>query len=95
MGVDIRDGDDMPDLIEMIDKVIEDKLDAADKFIESFIEPIADVGSPVDVVGKPYEQWEEQDLMRLSQVFDKEKLERFIFNKEYAKLQKLESGVGV
>ena len=82
-------------LISLIDKVIEEKLDDADAFIKSFIKPIADIGSPVDVIGKPYEQWNEQDLMRLSQMYDKEKLERFIFTKEYSKLVELESSIEV
>ena len=81
-------------LISLIDKVIEEKLDAADKFIESYIDPIADVGSPTDVVGKPYGEWNEQDWAKVSQAFDKEKLEKFIFNKEFTKLQELEQEAG-
>lgn len=84
------------DFISLIDKVIEEKLDAADAFIKEFIDPIGDVGSPVDVMGKPYEEWNEQDWARLGQIYlDKERLEKFIFNKEYAKLQELEAGVEV
>ena len=45
------------DLTEAIQRVVDIKLKALDKVIEDLVEPLADVGNPEKVIGKPYQQW--------------------------------------
>jgi len=82
-----------PEFVKTRDKVIDLKLRVMDKLIEDMIEPIADVGNPEKLIGKPYEQWTPQDLTLLTQIYGAEEpnpLSDLIFKKEYDSLKKLE-----
>ena len=81
--------------VELVDEVIEEKLAAADAFIEDFIDPIGDIGSPAKVIDKPYDEWTPQDLQRLAQIYqqDPDTLSKYIASKEISKLYDLEQEV--
>ena len=84
------------DLTEAIQRVVDIKLKALDKVIEDLVEPLADVGNPEKVIGKPYEQWLPEDLVRLTQIYgtgENTPLTTLIFNKEYKKLKEKEREV--
>lgn len=76
----------------LVEEAIKETLDAAEAYVKEFIKPIADVGNPEKVMGKPYEEWTEQDKMTAGEIYgpDSEVLNRFIFNKEYKVLKELE-----
>lgn len=81
--------------VELVDEVIMEAKAEADAFIKEFIKPIGDIGNPEDVIGKPYEEWTPQDFMRLKSMYgkDQKRLDKFIFDKAYADLQKLEEAL--
>jgi len=62
--------------------VIELKMKAVDEFIEKYVEPLLDIGSPEKLIGKPYNEWTPQDFQMLSMIYG-DKFEKFIFKKEY------------
>lgn len=76
-------------IIQACKEIIELKLKAVDQYIEDVIDPIADVGSPEKLIGKKYKEWTPQDLQMMSMIYG-EKLEKYIFNKEYKNLMELE-----
>ena len=83
------------DLTQAIDEVVELKMLAADQLIEELVEPLADIGSPEQLIKKPYEQWTPQDLAMLTTIYGKEEpnpLSNLIFRKEYEEVQELERG---
>ena len=77
---------------KIIDEIIELKVRIADEFIEDVIEPLADIGNPEKLLGKPYEQWTPQDLQMLGSLYGEEPnpLSDLIFKKEYEKVKALE-----
>uniref|UniRef100_A0A6M3IUL9 Uncharacterized protein n=1 Tax=viral metagenome TaxID=1070528 RepID=A0A6M3IUL9_9ZZZZ len=77
--------------IKACKEVIELMLKAVDEYIEEVIEPISQIGSPEKLLGKKYEEWTPQDLQMMSQIYG-EKLEDFIFKREYEKVKELENG---
>ena len=79
-------------LTRATEDVIALKMRVVDEFIEAVIEPLASIGNPEKLIGKPYEQWTQGDMMALHNIYG-EGLNKFIFNKEYKKLLKLESEV--
>ena len=84
------------DLTEAIQRVVDIKLKALDKVIEDLVEPLADVGNPEKVIGKPYEQWLPEDFTLLTQIYgtgENTPLTTLIFNKEYKKLKEKEREV--
>jgi len=56
---------------KLLDEVIELKLKVADEFVESVIEPLANIGSPEKLINKPYETWTRQDLQMLASIYGK------------------------
>lgn len=81
------------ELTEAIDKVIELKLKAADRLIEELIEPLADLGSPEDLIGKPFESWTPEELAMLVKIYGREEpnlLSNLIFRKTYDRVKALE-----
>lgn len=76
-------------LTQAVKNVIDIKLKAIDVFIETYVEPLLDVGNPEKLIGKKYEEWTPQDLQYLSQIYG-EKLEDYIFKKSYKEVKKLE-----
>jgi len=80
---------------KIIDEIIELKVRIADEFIEDVIEPLADIGDPEKLIGKPYEQWTPQDLQMLGSLYGEEPnpLSDLIFKKELKKVQDMEREV--
>ena len=78
-----------PFLTQAVEEVIALKLKAVDEWIGSVVEPLADIGNPEKIIGKPYAQWTPQDLQTLYAIYGKA-LEKFIFNKELKYIQELE-----
>lgn len=78
---------------KLTDRVIEEELDSVDAYIEEFIDPIADIGSPAQVLGKPYDEWTTEDLAALSRIYDPNALNKYIASKEISKLYELEKEV--
>lgn len=78
--------------IKAVDEVTEFKLRIADKFIKEYIEPLLDVGSPEKLINKKYEDWDDADRQRLSIIYG-DKLEDYIFTREYKKVRELEEGL--
>lgn len=85
----------MHEIVSLIDDVIQKEMKRVDKYIKQHIDPIADIGSPAKVIGKPFEEWSQQDMEKLGQTYsyDREKLERYIFDKEYRDILALEQKV--
>ena len=77
-------------------KVIEIKLAVIDRFIEEYIEPMADIGSPEKLIGKKYEEWTPQDIQQLGQIYgtgNDTSLAKIIFKRKYEALKMLEQEV--
>ena len=80
-------------LEKAMDKAIEVKLKAVDLLLEELIEPLDKLGSPEELIGKPYESWDAQDLMLLTQIYgasDNTPLSNLVFKEEYAKVLEAE-----
>ena len=76
-----------------IEKMVAVKIEAVDRFIKEYIEPIADVGNPEKLIKKPYEEWTQQDLQMLGKIYGTEEpnpLSDLIFRKKYDEVRKLE-----
>jgi hypothetical protein len=83
-------------LTRAVDKVVALKMGAIDRFIRENVDVLTRVGSPEEVIGKPYATWTPQDKQVLGQIYGPGKdspLEKLIFNREYEYLKKLEQGV--
>ena len=81
------------DLTIAIDEVVQLKMMAIDKLIEEVVEPISDIGSPEDLIKKPYEQWTPQDLQMMSTIYgtvEPNPLSNLIFRKKYDEILELE-----
>ncbi len=78
-----------PFLTQAAEEVIALKLKAVDEWIENIVEPLADIGNPEKMIGKPYGTWTPEDLQTLYAIYGKA-LEKFIFNKELKYIQELE-----
>ncbi len=76
-----------------VDKVIALKMEAVDKFLEKYIEPLAELGNPEKLIGKRYEEWTPEDLKQLAQIYGSKEpnpLSNFLFTKQYEKVKALE-----
>lgn len=78
-------------IVQACKDIVELKLKAIDSFIQDVIEPLEEVGSPEKLIGKPYKQWTPQDLQMMSMIY-KDKLDKYIFDKEYLEVIALEKG---
>ena len=82
-------------LTQAIEKVVGAKVRAVEQVVKELIDPLAKLGNPEELIGKPYEQWTPMDLAMLSQIYGSDNdtpLAKLIFNREYSKLQELEEG---
>ena len=77
---------------KVVDEIVESKLRIADEFIKDVVEPLANIGNPEKLLGKPYEQWTPQDLQMLGAIYGKEPnpLSVLIFKKEYKIVRDME-----
>jgi hypothetical protein len=76
-----------------VEELIKEELDAVDQLIKEFIDPIAAVGNPEELIGKRYEQWTPEDLQKLIGIYGQapdSPLSRVIFNREYEILKEKE-----
>jgi len=83
-------------LTKIVAKLIEEDLAVMDEIVEEDIEALGDIGNPEKLIGKKYEEWTPQDLQMLGQVYGNQepnRLSKFIFNKEYSKVQELEEEI--
>ncbi len=75
-----------------VERVVELKLQAVDRFVEETVETLTDFGNPEKLIGKPYEQWTPYDRALLEQVYaGSDYFKRFVFNKDYEHIKELES----
>ena len=74
----------MHNLQDVIDKEIDRVLKVYEDFKKKEIDPIAQLGSPEKIIGRPYKQWNEKDkqLLREVYIYSPEDLEEFITKKE-------------
>ena len=80
-------------LTNSIDDVIAVKLEAIDWYLKEYAKPLLDsVGSPEKLIGKPYEQWLQQDIQTMQGIYGNS-LEKFIAKKEIDHLYALEKQV--
>ena len=72
------------DVKKIIDIETERVLKVYDEFKKKEIDPLADVGNPEKIIGKPYRMWSEQDkqMLRQAYVYSPQDLEEFITKKE-------------
>ena len=80
---------------QAVKEVIEVKLKAIDEYLENFIEPIANIGSPEKLVGAPYEEWKNNQfiLQKLSQIYGEQEpnpLSELIYRKTIEEVRELE-----
>jgi len=76
-----------------IEKAINTKLKAVDALIKELVEPLTKVGSPEELIKKPYESWTPEDLMLLSKIYgtvEPNPLSNLIFRKTYEKVKSIE-----
>ena len=84
---------DKTPLTRAIEEAVAIKMKAVDLLIESFIEPLANLGNPEKLIGKRYEEWTPQDLLLVSKIYgsaDGTPLSNLIFDKEYKRVLSLE-----
>ena len=84
------------ELTKIVAELIEEDLVVMDEIIAEDIEALGDIGNPEKLIGKKYEEWTPQDLQMLGQVYGNQepnRLSKFIFNKEYSKVQELEEEI--
>lgn len=80
--------------VEIVDEAIASLLDAADEYLEEITEQFEDVGNPEKLIGKPYENWTQQDFTILSQIYGTQEpntLSNLIFRKKYEEVKTLEA----
>lgn len=81
-------------LTQAIDKAVAVKLQAVDRVIKELVEPLEKVGSPEDLIKKPYEQWTPEDLSMLTKIYGTKEpnlLSNLIFRKVYKKVKQMEA----
>lgn len=81
---------------KLTNEIMKEWLEIADEVIDEMVKPILDLGNPEKVIGKKYDEWNEQDLQRAAIAYQSqpEKLDSFIAKKEITKLYELEKKVG-
>lgn len=81
-------------LTKSVEKVIALKLATIDRVIEELVEPLEKIGSPEDLIKKPYAQWTPEDLALLIKIYgqgENTPLTRTIFNRTYQQVLELEA----
>ena len=79
---------------KLVERAISVKLKAIDHLLDTMIEPLAKVGAPEDLIGKPYEQWTPEDLQLLTSIYgtaDNTPLSNLVFKKTYKRILDLEA----
>jgi hypothetical protein len=83
-------------LDQRIERVIDVKIKAIDRWIDENIDELEKFGNPEKLIGKPYEMWTNEDKMILGQIYGTGPdsiLEKFLANKEISKMYESEKGL--
>ena len=83
-------------LTKATNEVVALKLKAIDLVTAEMIQPLAELGSPEQLIAKPYDTWTPADLQVLASIYgsgDDTALAKVIFNREYEKVKTLENEV--
>jgi hypothetical protein len=56
-------------ITQAVDEVICRNMRAIGKIIEELVIPLSDVGAPQDVIGKPFAEWQPEDLQRAMMIY--------------------------
>jgi len=72
------------DYCDLVEECIKKSKAMADAYIKKHIDPIADLGNPERIIGKPYERWTPMDkqMLRQAYTYTPEKLEEFMAKKD-------------
>lgn len=78
----------LADYDKYTDEIIQKTKEQADEYIRENIDPVAKIGNPEKIIGKPYKFWDELDreVLRRIYVYSPEDLQTFINKKEVEKL---------
>ena len=84
---------------DVLDRAVQEaitlQMKAVDIVMKEVVEPIADVGPPEEVLGKPYEMWSTQDFQLAAAIYGQgdSPLSRLIFRKKLAQVEALRQEV--
>lgn len=83
------------DFEELASKVLLVKVKAVEKVLADLATPLDALKNPEKLMGKPYEEWTEEDIARLKIVYGQEPnlLTDFILKKKIEEVKKLSSEV--
>ena len=59
------------ELASIIKEIIGETVEAVQEVFDEEIKPLVKFGSPQEVIGKPYEQWDEQDFYKAQSILPK------------------------
>ena len=81
--------------VEVAKELIEQDYTVIDEFIKESIEPIADVGSPAKLIGKPYTDWTPADLNQAVAIYGpaSKVLEQYIAREQINQMHAYEEAV--
>ena len=84
-------------IIKAVERVVAMKMEAIDLMVEQMVNPLSDVGNPEKLIGKNYDSWTPEDLMRLTEIYkpNPKVLDNLIFRREYEKVKAMEAQVEV
>ena len=86
-GVAVQDHSDM------IAELLKEDMALVEELFEEEIKPLTDLGDPEKLLGKKYEQWTQEDIMYLAQIYGPDpnsQLSKLIFDKEFKALKEEE-----
>lgn len=92
--MDMGVGMNQDNFVAVVDETLTELLAVADEYLEEITAQFEDVGSPEKLIGKPFEEWTQQDLMLLSRIYGPEEpnaLSNLIFRKKYEEVKALEA----
>lgn len=80
--------------LAIVEEALDELLTLANECIEEMTEELEVVKSPEKLIGKPYEQWTEQDKAILYQIYgpgEPNALSDLVFSKELEQVEELEA----
>lgn len=81
------------EIVSLIKEIIAETLEAVQEVYDEQIAPMVRFGSPSEVIGKPYEQWNAQDHARAQAVIPHIYTNGYVAGKEVDSLLEAEKGV--
>lgn len=77
---------------EAVDRLIELKLRAVDRYVEECVSGLADFGNPETLLGKPFEEWTPYDRQLVDFFYaDDERYKMWLVKKDLERVQALEA----